>query len=334
MKKKQKEPAHDHLFSHMQSILPYHQLLLRDKSRNVPFAKALKRSVRPGSSVLDIGSGSGVWAIYAAKLGAARVAAIERDESMIPVILAHARENGVAERIEIFHGPSTDVRIRGRFDVVVSETIGNQAFDESIIQTMIDARRRFLKPGGIMIPQTVTLIAAPARLAHQSPEPLGVPVTAAYLDHLATNIHVRVSDKSTVDLLAPAAPLYEADLLTIESEPDFVRLRASWKLRALKRANSVVLWARTELAPGIQLDTWDTLNWSPIVCRFKPFEKAGGGVLDLSLSLNAQQYHWTVATDDETPRSYGPFFTYAKLKHDTQTGRPFVRKTRKKPPGV
>ncbi len=61
--------------------LSFHQVLLADTRRNRAFHRALAARVRPGHSVLDIGAGSGIWSVVAARLGARRVVALERDPS-------------------------------------------------------------------------------------------------------------------------------------------------------------------------------------------------------------------------------------------------------------
>ena len=59
----------DHeFFQHMKQTLLYHQYLLRDEVRNRLFYEALSKVVTSDSNVLDIGSGSGIWAVAAAKL--------------------------------------------------------------------------------------------------------------------------------------------------------------------------------------------------------------------------------------------------------------------------
>jgi FkbM family methyltransferase len=138
-------------FSHLRSVLLYHQRLLRDEVRNRLFYEALQKHITSETRVLDIGAGSGVWAITAAKLGAKKVVAIESDSAMIPVLMNHIRENGVGDKVEIVHGLSQDINLRHKFEVVISETIGNSAFEEHIAPIMIDARKRFLARGGVVI---------------------------------------------------------------------------------------------------------------------------------------------------------------------------------------
>lgn len=319
-------PAEDaHFYAHLQQILLYHRILLHDEARNLLFYEALKRCVTKETRVLDIGAGSGVWAIAAAKLGAKRVVAVESDSVMIPVIQAHARENGVADRITIVHGTSTEINLPHKFEVIISETIGNRAFEENITGTMIDARRRFLVRGGTLIPQKVALVGAPAHLKSEADTPRGVSIQADYIKNLAFNLASNVADRTALELLGETVKLLEVDLREIEEEPDFTNLVARWKLEDVSRANVVALWAQMQLADGINLDTWDTLNWSPVVCRFKPFalEK---GELELTLNFKTNQYHWTLRTDgDEKPQSHTPFFAYAKLKFDAR----FAPKKRK-----
>jgi 2-polyprenyl-3-methyl-5-hydroxy-6-metoxy-1,4-benzoquinol methylase len=305
-------------FAHLQHIIPYHLTLLRDEARNKLFCRALEEVVTGDTRVLDIGSGSGVWAIMAAKLGAKSVTAIEGDSALIPVIRSHARENGVADKIEIIHGNSLEVKPRHKFDVVISETIGNQAFEEGIIATMLDARKRFLARGGIIIPETVSLMSAPAHLADEETTPLGVPIVADYIRNLALNVHFKTSDKSKLRLLAEPVALLDADLRKISSEPAYNGLTGKWQLEDISRVNAVVLWARSRLIDAIDLDTWDTTNWSPVVCKVEPFP-AGRSELEFELNLNSKQYHWTVRVTSSTngaTRSYTPMFAYAKLKFD------------------
>lgn len=319
-------------FDHVQKVLLYHQTLLRDEARNVLFYDALKRHVTNETRVLDIGAGSGVWAVAAAQLGAKKVTAIESDSAMISIIQAHARENGVAGKIEIIHGSSLEVNTRHKYEIILSETIGNQAFDENIIVTMIDARKRFLARDGVLIPQTIALAAAPAHLETETESPLGVPLKTGYINNLAVNLASKIADRNQLRILAEAVVLLEVDLRDIAEEPNFQNLIGRWNLKNVSEANVIALWAHSELTDGVRLDAWDTTSWLPTVCRFKSFAQKEGE-LEFNLNFNAKQHHWTVrlaSAPEEKPRSYTPFFAFAKLKSDSQFS-PRKRKPRKNP---
>ena len=327
MKKNAAAEKDAQFYQHMQQSLLYHQFLLRDEVRNKLFYEALKRTVTSETRVLDIGSGSGVWAIAAAKLGAKGVTAIESNDTLIPLIMAHAAENGVADRVEIVNGISTDIDLKHKYDVIVSETIGNQAFEEDIIRTMVDARERFLAPGGVMIPQKVALMATPAHLISEIDTPAGVPVTTNYLNFLALNVTGKLAVKEHLKMLSSPAKLLEVDLRVCAADQGLNGLTGEWEIDDLSQANVIALSAESELVDGLVLDTMKTLNWMPVVCRFKPFA-AGPGRLRVGLSVDQKLYHWTVGSGDAAQQAYTPMFAYTKLKLDSQRA-PTRRRPRK-----
>ena len=140
----------------MYSVLDY-GLMLAD-SRADLYAEALRRVVRPGAVVVDLGAGTGVWAALACRLGARRVFAIEPAD-VIGLAIDVARSNGLADRITFIQRESVDVRLDEPADVVVADVRGILPFLGSSLQTMIDARR-FLSPGGVLIPSRDELFVA------------------------------------------------------------------------------------------------------------------------------------------------------------------------------
>lgn len=140
--------------------IEYHRTLLTDRVRNQAFHDALRRVIVPGTSIVaDIGCGTGFLGFMAARIGAKRVYLVERGE-VAEVARKLARVNGI-RNIDIVPAHSTDVTPPKLADVVVSETLGNYPFEENIIETLADARARYLAPGGVMIPDAVTQFVAP-----------------------------------------------------------------------------------------------------------------------------------------------------------------------------
>ena len=314
------EPLKTDPFGRWQKIVRYHKSLLADERRNRAFFTALRRAMTKNSKVLDIGSGSGVWAVAAARLGAKRVVAIEMDEILIPIIYSHAKENRVEDKIEVIHGNSQNISLDEKFDVVISETIGDQGFEEGIVSIMIDARKRFLKKGGITIPRTVSLRAAPAHLRTERALPVGAPFKIAYLDSLAKNLNYRMSSRSRSGLLAEPKDLLSVDLAKVRSEPDYKGLIAAWDLENLAKANAVMTWARCDLFEDIFLDTWQTTNWAPVIYPLEPF-RFGRGELRFELSLSDERNYWTFTAKSgrsTESKSYSPMFASARLDLDAK----------------
>ena len=129
-----------------------HRTMIRDRVRTEAFKRAIESVVRPGDIVLDVGAGSGILSLFAARAGAARVYAVE--QTTIAVLAQElAVANGVDEIVHVIQGDASEVEPPERVDVIVSEWLGGFGIDEGLLVPVIAARDRWLKPGGAMISQ-------------------------------------------------------------------------------------------------------------------------------------------------------------------------------------
>lgn len=138
--------------------LDVHGAMIADEIRTGAYARALEQTVRPGSTVVDLGAGSGIMSLLACKHGARKVYAIEPDE-VIEVAKELARENGFADRIEFIRDISTKVTLPERVEVIVADLRGVLPLFHTHLPSISDARERFLAPGGTIIPRCDTLWA-------------------------------------------------------------------------------------------------------------------------------------------------------------------------------
>jgi type I protein arginine methyltransferase len=143
--------------------------MLTDVRRMTAYQEAIGRVVRPESIVLDIGTGTGIHALMAARAGAQHVYAIEPADA---VLLARevAQVNGLADRITFIQDFSTNVTLPERADVVVSDLHGTLPWYQRHVPTIVDARTRLAKNGAIFIPQRdlvrLAAVEAPELHAH------------------------------------------------------------------------------------------------------------------------------------------------------------------------
>jgi type I protein arginine methyltransferase len=142
----------------MYSLYDYGNMLA-DGPRVRAYAQAIAQAVRPGDSVLDIGSGPGVFALLACRAGARQVYAIESD-AVIEVGKQLAAANGFSDRIAFLQRDSRKITLPERANVIVSDIRGALPLFARAIPSINDARERFLAPGGIMIPRRDTLKVA------------------------------------------------------------------------------------------------------------------------------------------------------------------------------
>jgi protein arginine N-methyltransferase 1 len=295
------------------SLLVTHQRMLHDRARNRAFGRALATLLVPRAAVLDLGAGIGLWAVEAARLGARRVVAVERDRRLLPLIRQLAAENGVADRVEVRCGESRRLELGDRFDLIVSETIGSLGFDEGIVPILADARRRFLKPGGSLIPRRVAVAAAP--VVWRSPhDPTGIALRMAGFGELAR--HAAVSDElDGVRLLARPTTLVEVDLLRAERSPDLSALSAHFRVSEGRRVRGVLVWMEAELAPGLRLRTRRGTHWAPVLLPCAPFG-GGPGVLSVEMCLAGAEWSWRMTftgAERTEEQAYSPRYVRAWL---------------------
>ena len=106
----------------------------------------LDRAIQPGDRVLDLGSGSGILAIAAARLGAARATGIDLDAEAEPIARANAERNGVADRVSFLTGDAATLApLLGPVELLLSNIL------RSLNEALLPAVRACLAPGGCAI---------------------------------------------------------------------------------------------------------------------------------------------------------------------------------------
>jgi protein arginine N-methyltransferase 1 len=141
-------------------VIELQRLLLGDTGRNDAFSKALKAVITPNvTTVNDLGSGTGYLSFLAEKFGAKHCTLYEVSSDLLALSKELGRANGM-KRCTYVGGYSTDAKNPKKADLVVSETLGNWAYEENIIETLNDAGR-FLAPGGVVIPEALRCFVVP-----------------------------------------------------------------------------------------------------------------------------------------------------------------------------
>ncbi len=135
--------------------------MLKDKVRTLSYKSAIEnnREDFKDKIVLDIGAGTGILSIFAVRAGAKHVYAVENAE------IAHfakeiVRKNGMADKITVLKGRMEELEIPCEVDFIISEWMGYFLLYESMLDCILDARDKYLKKDGKMLPDKAEMYVA------------------------------------------------------------------------------------------------------------------------------------------------------------------------------
>ena len=250
----------------------FHQAMLHDAARNRAYRQAIERFA-PGRTVLDIGTGSGLLAMMAARAGARRVYACEAN----PLLATAARKviaaNGLADKIVLLdrHSGKLD-RLKdldGGVDMVVSEVFSDNLLGENVLPTLDHARAELCNEGAIFLPEhaevTIALADRPVRPAQTEVE--GFDLTS-FDPYLAASPGARPSARNLM-LRSQSATLFAFDFAMKDAAGGGAWPKVDSGHASLTSAGGnvscIAQWIALRFAPDIAYEnnpcTDPTLHW-------------------------------------------------------------------------
>jgi len=136
-----------------------HEEMLKDRVRTVAYRDSMLRNKHlfRGKTVLDVGCGTGILCMFASQAGASHVYGIDCS-SIIDKAREIIKANGFEGKITLIRGKVEEVDLPvPNVDIIVSEWMGYFLIYESMLNTVLVARDKWLKPGGLMFPDKATL---------------------------------------------------------------------------------------------------------------------------------------------------------------------------------
>lgn len=250
--------------------------MVADDVRRSCFCEALRHAIKPGDVVLEIGTGVGFFALEACRLGASRVYAVEPNEA-IHVAKELARSNGFAERIEFIQALSTDTELPQAADLLLWDLRGMLPLLDAHLPAIIDARRRLLRPGGVLINERDTLFASLVEAPdcyHDNVSYLErafQPHRCEPIREIAANTSVRTLP-STEQLLVDPQRWLTLDYRQIEPTERF-STELQWTPRREGVAHGLLVWFEAELAGGVRFCTGPGEPWTIYGSTFFPLRE-------------------------------------------------------------
>ena len=144
------------------SHISIHEEMLKDDVRTLAYMHAIEDNSHlfRGKVVLDVGCGTGILSMFCARAGAAQVYAIDCS-SIISHTQGIIEDNGLQEDITLIQGKVEEVELPvDKVDIIVSEWMGYFLLYESMLSTVLFARDKWLKQGGLIFPDKAVLYLA------------------------------------------------------------------------------------------------------------------------------------------------------------------------------
>lgn len=305
----------------MSLVVDEHREYLSDPVRLDAFRRAIHQVVKPGSVVVDLGSGTGILGLLACEAGASRVYSIELG-GMVGVARAIARANGYGDRIIFLRELSTQVDLAERADVVIADQIGHFGFEAGLWEFFADAERRFLAQDGVLLPARVSLIVAPVELPEcfawiefWNARPGGFDCSPAREWAAHTGYPTRIPETA---LLAPGVSAASVAMRGVSPAP--FSTRTSVEIARPGTLHGIGGWFDAELAPSISMtnapDTAGRINRRNVYLPIdRPVAVEPGDMVDIALHVDPREtmVSWNV---DVRPLTGAP----VGFRHSTLRG--------------
>ena len=220
--------------------------MVRDHKRHVAYEDAMRQFIKPGSSVLDIGTGTGLLAMMAARMGAARVTTCEKNPAVAAVASEIIAKNGFSDRIRVIARDVEDLEIGVDLsepaDAIVCDVLSNNLIGAGVLPALEQCVNRLARSGAPIIPASGVIriaLAEDKRLKLRQMHAVEGFDLSPFNQLAVPHYAIRINDEN-LQLRSKPADIFDFDF---QSGGPFPQARASTTLTASPGAiNGIVQW--------------------------------------------------------------------------------------------
>ncbi len=269
-------------------MIKYYLGLLKDKHRIEIFREAISKSVRLGNVVLDLGTGLGTFAFFAAKAGAGKVYGIDKMD-IVEMAKELCKFNNLQEKVIFYKGYSDKIDLPEKVDLIITEMLWSLFISKTTMNSIKSAKEKFLKENGRIMPESVRIYLAP--VSNQkvyndvvSVNEYGIDFTPAS-KMMINNFHQKLFKKE--DLLSEPKMIREINLMNINLDELPIDWHGSFRLSYSGIIHGMAGWMDLKLTDDIILSNSPSSTptvWENIFFPIdEPLEVSEGDTIEVSL---------------------------------------------------
>jgi len=257
-------------------------MCLLDKVRTLAFKEAIEATVKPGDVVIDVGSGSGIMALFAAQAGAGKVHAVEIDHSLADALRKTVASNNLKNVIEVIEDDAITASLPKNVNVLVAELVETGLIDEMQIPVI----NRLVKDGIIgettkTIPSAYTTFVEPI---YMEPSNYGFNILAPIHDWPFFHDSQKDNWSEIAEIESLAERKEISNLILNKENAHGVTERAIFEITSKKPVTAIRLSGTVWLRDGQPLGPTNTLN-SDKIFHIDTVTHSGQVIIDISYKM-------------------------------------------------
>lgn len=284
--------------------------MLADQPRMAFYHEMIRRSIKKGDRVIDLGTGTGILAAFSSRQGADQVYALDHS-SIIEHAKQLAKENEISNvHFENIH--SSQFHLDEPVDVIVHEQMGDYLFDEAMLANVCDLRDRVLKPGGMILPSCFELFCEPVTLRDERRVPFLWELDDVHGFDFSSMEGSRPQDVDYYSLVScdlgvvkhfvtEPAPILKVDLHHVSEGKLPLRVKFTRKVIRPGILDGLVIYMKAKVGDDLELsssplDPGRAPHWGYRILRLDQSEVEVGTELEVTLTVedwsNPDTWEW------------------------------------------
>eukprot|EP00123_Amoebidium_parasiticum_P013789 comp22151_c1_seq1/m.32447 comp22151_c1_seq1/g.32447 ORF comp22151_c1_seq1/g.32447 comp22151_c1_seq1/m.32447 type:complete len:352 (-) comp22151_c1_seq1:63-1118(-) len=225
-----------------------HEEMIKDEVRTRSYRDSIEKNKHlfKDKVVLDVGCGTGILSMFAARAGAKMVIGVECS-AIVEVAQKIIDANGFTNTITLIKGKVEEITLPvDKVDIIISEWMGYALLYESMLDTVLYARDKWLVPGGMIFPDKATMYLTMIEDSEYKDQKIAwwdnvYGFDMSCVKELAM-IEPLVDTVNPEQIVTEHVPLYSIDILTVTKEQLAFEAPFSLKVTHNDYAHAFVLW--------------------------------------------------------------------------------------------